>query len=345
MANADLNVFFTLGPGGLVEQFWPEHVQRRAAELGFNVRLNPKAGPQPSEYWAEAFADCDALITTWGAPKLDETVLAKNDRLKIVGHAAGSVAGVTSPYLYERGVKIVNANAIMARTVAEWCLMTTLIGWSRFLDYAGLGSLSDVNWPDRNLVRGMQNATIAIWGYGEISSRLIELLKPFGPKEILVTSGHLKPDQAEKLGITLVDFDELFTRGDVIHTLGALTEKNVGKVAAKQLSSIRDGSVLINAGRAALIDEDALMAELPKGRFAAFLDVFYKEPLAEDSALRKMPGVILTPHLAGHGREDEYVPHVLEEFDRFFRGEPLKTEVPPERAAMMTDQSFMRKKK
>ncbi len=345
MRNEDANIFFTLGPGPLVKEFWGEGPQRRARELGFTVRLNPREGPQPPEYWAEAFEGLDALITTWGAPKLDEKVLARNDTLKIVGHAAGSVAGIASPALYERGVPVVNANAIMARTVAEWCLMTTLVGWSRFLDYADLGDLSAMQWSDRGLVRGMQNATVAIWGYGQISSRLIELLKPYGPKEILVYSGHLKPEEAEEIGITLVEFDELFSRGDVIHLLGALTEKNVGKVGPSQLAAIREGSVLVNAGRAALVQEDALLNELRKNRFRAFLDVYYKEPLAEDSPLRGLPNVVLTPHLAGKGRESEYVPHVLEEFDRFFRGEPLTSEVPPERAAMMTDSSFMSGKK
>ena len=345
MSHEDVSVFFTLGQGQLLEEFWGEAAQRRAAELGFTVRLNPRSGPQPPEYWAEAFEGVDALITMWGAPRLDEQVLARNTTLKIVGHAAGSVAGVVSPALFERGVRVVNANAIMARTVAEWCLMATLVGWSRFLDYAGIGALSAMQWDDRQMVRGMQNATIAIWGYGQISSHLIKLLKPFGPKEILVYSGHLKPAEAAEAGVTLVEFDEMFARGDVIHLLGALTERNAGKVGASQLASIRDGSVLVNAGRAALVDEAALLAELPKKRFLAILDVFYKEPLADDSPLRGLPNVVVTPHLAGRGREPEYVPHVLEEFDRFFRGEPLTSEVTPDRAAMMTNSSFMSGKK
>jgi phosphoglycerate dehydrogenase-like enzyme len=202
-----------------------------------------------------------------------------------------------------------------------------------------------MQWDDRRLVRGIQNATIAIWGYGQISSHLIELLKPFGPKEILVYSGHLKSEQAAEIGVTLVEFDEMFARGDVIHLLGALTERNVGKVGAGQLAAIRDGSVLVNAGRAALVEEDALLAELRKNRFQAILDVFYKEPLAEDSPLRGLSNVVVTPHLAGRGREPEYVSHVLEEFDRFFSGRPLTSEVDPERAAMMTDSSFMSGKK
>lgn len=345
MANKDVNVFFTLGTGSLREEFWGDVAQRRADELGFTVRLNPKHGPQPPDYWAEAFEGVEALITTWGAPKLDETVLARNTTLKIVGHAAGAVAGLVSPALYERGVRVVTANAIMAQTVAEWCLMTTQIGSNRFLEYAGIGSIRPMRWEDRQMATSMHNTTVAIWGYGQISSRLIRLLQPLAPKEILVYSGHLQPHEAEEIGVTLVDFDALFERGDIIHLLGALTERNVGKVEASQLAKIKDDSLLINAGRAMLVDEAALLAELRKNRFRAFFDVYYKEPLPEDSPLRGLPNVVLTPHLAGRGTEGLYVPHALEEFDRFFRGEPLTSEVSPERAAMMTNQAAMRKKK
>lgn len=278
-------------------------------------------------------------------PRLDERVLARNTTLKIVGHAAASVAGIVSPALYERGVRVVTANDIMARTVAEWCLMTTLVGWSRFLDYASIGEHGTLHWDDRLLVRGMQHATIALWGYGQISAHLVRLLKPFGPKEILVCSGHLKPTEAAEIGVTPVEFDELFARGDVIHLLAALTERNLGKVGASQLAAIRDGSVLVNAGRAATVQEDALVAELLKNRFVAILDVFHQEPVPEDSPLCGQPNVVLIPHLAGRGREPEFVPHVLEEFDRFFGGRPLTSEIGPERAGMMTDMSFMDGKK
>lgn len=333
-----MNTLFTLGPSPLCDQFWGERAQRRAAELGFDVRLNT-AGPQSVEDWSAVLEGVEALITTWGAPKLTAEILAHNTTLKIVGHAAGSVAGIVSPALFERGIPVVTANDIMAKTVAEWCLMMTQLAWGRFHEYAGLGTARDMPWESRERVRGMHSATIAVWGYGAISSRLIELLKPLGPREILVHSNHLTPEQAKAIGVTLVTFDDLFARGDVIHLLGALTERNAGMVGTDQLAMIKDDAVLINAGRARLVEEEALLAELRKNRFTGIFDVHYKEPLPADSPFRGMPNVILTPHCAGHGQEGLYMPHVLEEFDRFRRGEPLVSEVSPVRAAMMTDQS------
>ena len=212
------------------------------------------------------------------------------------------------------------------------------------LRYAGLGQLTDMRWDNRFLVRSMHEATIAIWGYGDISQRLIALLRPLQPKEILLHSGHLTPEQAAQVGVTLVSFDELFERGDIIHLLGAMTDRNAGKVGPKQLAAIRDNAVLINAGRARLVQEEALLAEVRKQRFLTILDVHYKEHVPADSPFRGMPNVILTPHVAGRGKEGLYIPHVLEEFDRFFRGEPLISEVTQERALGMTDESKAHKR-
>jgi phosphoglycerate dehydrogenase-like enzyme len=287
----------------------------------------------------------EALITTWNAPKLTAEVLARAGKLKIVGHAAGSVAGISSPALYERGLPVVSANVVMAGQVAEWCLWATLMAWNRFLDYAGIGPVQDMIWEKREKSRAMHQATVAIWGYGDIARDLVRLLKPLGPREILIHSKHLKPEEAAEAGVTLVGFDELFERGDIIHLLGALTPQNIGRVGAGQLAKIKNDAVLINAGRANLVDEQALLAEVKKNRFLTILDVHYAEPLPEDSPLRHLPGVILTPHLAASGREALYIGYILEEFNRFFRGEPLRSEMTRERAAMMTSEVLGKKRR
>ncbi|MBN2582328.1 MAG: hydroxyacid dehydrogenase [Planctomycetes bacterium] len=334
--NRDVNVFFAMPAWEVRDQFWTADVQAHAAKLGFQVRLNKEHGPLTPELWAELLEGVEAVITAWGCPKLDEKVLARNTTLKIVGHAAGSVGGIASPLLYERGIPVLSCNPIMAQAVAEWCLLVTQLMRNRFLDYAGIGKVTDMVWENREQSRAMHDATISVWGYGDISRRLIDMLRPMSPKKILVYSGHMKPEEAAKAGITLVGFDEMFERGDIIHLLGALTDANRGRVGAAQLAKIKDGAVLINAGRAHLVEEQALLAELSKGRFQTVLDVHYTEPLPQDSPFRGMPGVIVTPHVAGRGKESLYVPHILDEFDRFFRGEPLTSAVAQDRAVTMT---------
>ena len=111
-----------------------------------------------------------------------------------------------------------------------------------------------------------------------------------------------------------------------------------------QLAAIKEGGVLVNCGRAPLIDEDALIAALQEQRFTAIMDVFEEEPLPDEHPYRTLPNVILTPHCAGNGRDARYLGMMLEEFDRFFRGATLEYEVSLERALAMTDSSLLRRR-
>ena len=86
---------------------------------------------------------------------------------------------------------------------------------------------------------------------------------------------------------------------------------------------MKDDALLINTARGTLIDEEALVAELSRGRFFAFLYVTDPEPPDVDSPLRRLENVVVTPHLAGCiedcGRMGEMA---VEELRRFFAGEP-----------------------
>jgi phosphoglycerate dehydrogenase-like enzyme len=94
-------------------------------------------------------------------------------------------------------------------------------------------------------------------------------------------------------------------------------------------SSIRRGR-----GR---VDEDALLRELQSGRLWAALDVFEEEPLPQNSPFRELENVFLTPHKAGETVETyrKQGMAMVEEVERFFKGEPLKYRVPRDAYAIM----------
>ncbi len=244
----------------------------------------------------------------------------------------------------QRGVKLCTANRLMARSVAEWALTMTMVGLRGLLSYAQFGTGGQLNWEQRQTNRVPADATVGIWGYGDVSRWLLELLRPLEFGEILVSDDYLTEEMASAQRVRKVEFDELFAASDVIHCLTGLTATNKGRVGAAQLASMRDGAVLANCGRAALIQEEALIAALETGRFTAILDVFEEEPLAADHPYRSMPNVILTPHNAGYGRDATYLAAMLDEFHRFFQGEPLQMEVKQERALVMTDATLMRRR-
>ena len=108
-------------------------------------------------------------------------------------------------------------------------------------------------------------------------------------------------------------------------------------LGARELALIQDGAVFVNTARSLVVDQDALLVELRKGRFWAALDVFDKEPLPADSPFRSLDNALLTPHVAGL-TADSYqslMALAVDEIARFFRGEPLANPVTREMLATM----------
>ena len=336
------SVFFTCQPGIVHGELWSPYSRQRASELGIAVRMNPRTGKLSPEEWAELLADEEAIVTTWGAPRLDATVLAKNTRLRFVGHAAGSVSNLVSDELYARGARVVTANAEMARSVAEWSLTATMLAARGFLDYAKFGGNEPPRPACHDAVRGMADLTVGIWGFGDVVRILLDMLVPLAVGRLLVCDDYLTAEEAQRRGVEKVTLATLARESDILHALTGLTHETKGGIGVGLLASMRTGATVVNAGRANLIERDALLAELRSGRLRAILDVHYQEPVREDDPFVPLPNVILTPHCAGLGSRGRYVATVLEEYDRLMRGEPLLHEISHERALRMTNADLVR---
>ena len=135
-----------------------------------------------------------------------------------------------------------------------------------------------------------------------------------------------------------VSLEELLRESDLVSVHAALGESTRGMIGERELSMIRDGALLVNTSRGAIIDEQALIRELESGRIRAVLDVFTKEPLSADSPLRTLDNVYLIPHKAGptfdlrglSGRS------LAEDAVRYLNGEALEFEIDRASAARMT---------
>jgi phosphoglycerate dehydrogenase-like enzyme len=108
-------------------------------------------------------------------------------------------------------------------------------------------------------------------------------------------------------------------------------------VGASQFAALPDGALFVNTARSHTVDSDALLAELQSGRIQAALDVFDEEPLSPDSPFLKLENVIVTPHVAGASQQARWRQGtvIVEEIDRFFKGEPLRYAVTREMLATM----------
>lgn len=143
-------------------------------------------------------------------------------------------------------------------------------------------------------------ATLGILGIGRIGKAVAKRAAGFGMK-ILACDPFPQLD-AEALGVTMVELDELLSQSDFVTIHTALTNETRGLIGADALGKMKSDAMLINTSRGAVLDEDALVRALQKGTIGgAALDTYLKEPLAADHPLRSCPNVLLTPHQASFG--------------------------------------------
>lgn len=317
-------------------KLWSASVPAMAEHYGFEIDLLKSQKERDVAEWNRLCKDYHGIITSWRSPQFDAELLEGNNSLEIIGHAAGSVADLVSDAVYARGIKVVSANDTMARSVAEWCMLTILLGIGKTLDYAAVNGLTSMRWDKCGTAGSVENAVIGIWGFGSITRNLIKYLKPMNPKKIMVCSNFTPEKELNEYGVEAASLEQVFAESDAIVLLAGLNCRNAGRVNAALLESIQNGAALINCGRAGLVNETTLIDELKRNRFRAFFDVYYVEPLPESHPFNLLPNVFMTPHVGGVGNMQKFIPDVLENFNRFFTGKPLRGEITRERAAAMT---------
>jgi phosphoglycerate dehydrogenase-like enzyme len=287
----------------------------------------------PVERWdeprvADQLREIEILITGWGAPVIDRAVLTASPRLRLIAHLAGSVKGLIDPSAWERGISVSSAGSANAEPVAEYTLGAILLFNKRAVQLRDLYRETRRSLKvERHRTPGIGNyhKTIGIIGASAIGRRVIELLTPFS-FQIALYDPYVSAEEAERLGVRLVDLDTLVAESDVVSIHAPATPQTHHMIDGRRLALMRDHAILINTARGSLVDQDALVEELRSGRIEAVLDVTEPEPLPMDSPLYDLPNVFLTPHIAGSiGTEaHRLTEQVINEIDRFLSGQPLE---------------------
>jgi len=175
-------------------------------------------------------------------------------------------------------------------------------------------------------------------GFGRIGRAFARIVAPF-KVELLVSDPWATSEAVAAAGGALVDLDQLLSSSSVVVLAAALTNESRHMLDQRRLGILPNGAYLINVARGGLIDFDALSNELRSGRLSAALDVTDPlEPLPVDHELRRLPNVLLTPHIAAGGIEmrREIGEVAVSEVVRYCKGEPLQNVVTPEMLATMT---------
>ena len=176
--------------------------------------------------------------------------------------------------------------------------------------------------PPTPRARQMAGKTVGLIGYGRIAGELSKRLQPFGVR-MLVFSPRTRSEDLPADTVK-TDLPTLLRDSDIVAVLATLTDETRHLLGAGELALLKPGALLVNTGRGAIIDEEALIAALRHKRIAgAALDAFAAEPLSADSPLRRLDNVILTPHCVGHTQESIAAigPALLENIRHILRGE------------------------
>lgn len=214
----------------------------------------------------------DVIITSWGSPKLTREVLEEADALKLYGHAAGTVVPYVDAAVFGKGIKVVNANAALARSTAECTLMLMLAGSWRIIENMKKTRLGKWSELKDNKPAGLYGRTVGIIGLGEIAREVIRLLAPFHCR-ILMCSPHCTAEEAKALQVELCSLEELLRESDIVSLHNTLTEGSRGMLGDAELSLIRDGALFVNTARGPIVQQEALRKHVSAGRIYAALDV------------------------------------------------------------------------
>ncbi|MET0967631.1 MAG: D-2-hydroxyacid dehydrogenase family protein [Tardiphaga sp.] len=172
----------------------------------------------------------------------------------------------------------------------------------------------------------LEGKTLGVIGLGKLGARVAGIARALGMKTI-AWSTNLTPDACEKAGVTYASKDELFATADVISVHVVLSDRSRGLVSRADLQRMKPTAYLINTARGPIVDEDALLEILQAGKIAgAGLDTYSVEPLPQDSPLRRLDNVVITPHL-GYVTAENYrkiFADTVEGIQGWLKGEPLR---------------------
>lgn len=279
--------------------------------------------------------DADVVITGWGSPAFDADELARRPSLRALVHAAGSVKRLVTPDLWARGIRVSSCATANGVPVAEYTLATILLSAKDVFGAAQrFAETHDMHASRPGASAGAYGITVGIVGASRIGRRVIDLLRPFDV-DVVVYDPSL-PDDGDGIA-RRVPLERLLEMSDVVSLHAPSLPETRGMIGAPELARMRDGAVLINTARGALVDTDALVTELARGRLRAVLDVTDPEPLPPGHPLFSLPGVVLTPHIAGSlGNELGRIgAQVVDEVVAFATDGALRHEITPSQLTLL----------
>ncbi|MEU0676819.1 2-hydroxyacid dehydrogenase [Streptomyces sp. NPDC006172] len=220
------------------------------------------------------------------------------------------------------GVRLCNARGVHEASTAELALTLTLAslrGIPQFVRAQEQGRWRSEFHP------ALADKSVLVVGYGAIGEAIEDRLAPFEVARVARVARSARTTERGPVH-PFTDLPALLPEADVVILSTPLNDSTRGLVDGDFLARMKDGALLVNVARGAVVDTKALLAEVESGRLTAALDVTDPEPLPPGHPLWRAPGVLISPHVGGP--TSAFLPRakrlLTDQLGRFVNQEPLR---------------------
>jgi D-3-phosphoglycerate dehydrogenase len=314
-------------PDDFPSVFAGTEAHERAKKLG-DVRVFSERGADDERELIRRIGAAKMAINIRAHARFSDTVFTACPPLKLVSVWGTGTDNIDLNAAGMRGVTVCNTPGINAFAVAEHAL-TLMLAVGRRITLLD-AEMRAGRWP-REMLTQLLGKTLGVLGMGTIGARVATLGRAIG-MDVLGWSARGDEAHVRAAGARPASKDEILRTADVISLHARLGTDTRGLIGKKEFALMKPTAILVNTGRGALVERDALLAALTERRImGAGLDVYHQEPIAPDDPLLKLPNVICSPHNAGQTPEviRDGLRAAVANVEHFINGKPTNLIVAP----------------
>jgi phosphoglycerate dehydrogenase-like enzyme len=314
-------------PDDFPSVFQGSAAQERAKALG-DLRVFTERGADDEAELIRRIGDARVAINIRAHARFSDGVFTACPGLKMVSVWGTGTDNIDLHAAGMRGVTVCNTPGVNAFAVAEHALALMLSVGRKIpaIDREMRGG----KWP-REMLTQLLGKTLGVFGMGTIGSRVAVLGRAIG-MDVLAWSARGDEGRIRAAGAKAASKDDILRQADVVSLHVRLADETRGFIGRRELALMKPGAILVNTGRGALVERDALTAALRDRKIlGAGLDVFHQEPLAADDPILALPNVVLSPHNAGQTPEvvRDGLLRAVVNVEHFLAGKPTDVVVAP----------------
>jgi lactate dehydrogenase-like 2-hydroxyacid dehydrogenase len=263
----------------------------------FEVKLNLDDKIYSAQEIINISKDCDGILSSVTDPINSDTISKLSSSIKIIANGAVGFGNIDFKAARARGISVTNTPDVLTDATADIQILL-LLGASRKA-HEGRIAAETQNWKwSWNFLLGkqMSNKKLGILGMGRIGRAVAKRAKGFG-MEIHYHNRSKLPSDLEDGAIYHKNLKSLFEQSEFLSINCPATPETTKIINKETLSYLKDNTVVANAARGDIVDDDAMVSSLKSGKvFAYGLDVYNGEPKIHPEYL-KLKNIFLLPHL------------------------------------------------